>query len=156
VFFPGAIYDQQVVRSLRYHANFYVHGHRVGGTNPSLVEAMGAGSAVIAHDNVFNRWVAGPEARFFATEADCDMHISALIGDPATATAMGIASAQRFRSTFRWDNVLAQYEALLDRHGRPTRVRQPAGRRPLPGAKPQATAHATRMDATEREDVSAS
>ncbi|WP_395067872.1 DUF1972 domain-containing protein [Paraburkholderia silvatlantica] len=123
VFFPGAIYDHQVVRSLRYHANFYVHGHRVGGTNPSLVEAMGAGSAVIAHDNVFNRWVAGPEARFFATEADCDMHISALIGDPATATAMGIASAQRFRSTFRWDNVLAQYEALLDRHGRDGRRR---------------------------------
>jgi hypothetical protein len=93
----------------------------VGGTNPSLVEALGAGCAVIAHDNVFNRWVAGPEARFFATEADCDMHISALIGDPATASAMGLASAQRFRSAFRWDSVLAQYEALLDRHARADR-----------------------------------
>lgn len=121
VMFPGAIYDQHVVRALRYHANFYLHGHRVGGTNPSLVEALGAGCAVIAHDNVFNRWVAGPDARFFATEADCDMHISALIGDPATASAMGLASAQRFRSAFRWDSVLAQYEALLDRHARPDR-----------------------------------
>jgi glycosyltransferase involved in cell wall biosynthesis len=118
VMFPGAIYDQNVVRALRYHAHFYLHGHRVGGTNPSLVEALGAGCAVIAHDNVFNRWVAGPDARFFATEADCDMHISALIGDPATARAMGLASAQRFRSAFRWDSVLAQYEALLDRHAR--------------------------------------
>ncbi|AXF06337.1 DUF1972 domain-containing protein [Paraburkholderia hospita] len=116
VLFPGAIYDQTVLRALRRHAHFYAHGHRVGGTNPSLVEALGAGNAVIAHDNVFNRWVAGPEARFFATEADCDMHISALLGDPATARAMSLASAQRFESAFRWDSVLAQYEALLDRH----------------------------------------
>lgn len=117
VIFPGAIYDQATVRTLRHHADFYLHGHRVGGTNPSLVEALGAGNAVIAHDNVFNRWVAGPEARFFATEADCDMHISALLGDPATARAMSTASAQRFESVFRWNCVLAQYEALLDRHG---------------------------------------
>ncbi|PTB24400.1 glycosyl transferase [Paraburkholderia caribensis] len=116
VVFPGAIYDQAVLRALRRHAHFYAHGHRVGGTNPSLVEALGAGNAIIAHDNVFNRWVAGPEARFFATEADCDMHISALLGDPATARAMGVASTQRFESAFRWDSVLAQYEALFDRH----------------------------------------
>ncbi|TDY17040.1 glycosyltransferase involved in cell wall biosynthesis [Paraburkholderia sp. BL6665CI2N2] len=116
VVFPGAIYDQSAVRALRRYAHFYLHGHRVGGTNPSLVEALGAGSAVIAHDNVFNRWVAGPEARFFATEADCDMHISALLGDPATARAMGESSTQRFESSFRWDSVLAQYEALLHRH----------------------------------------
>jgi glycosyltransferase involved in cell wall biosynthesis len=116
VLFPGAIYDQITVRALRHYAHFYLHGHQVGGTNPSLVEALGAGSAVIAHDNVFNRWVAGPQARFFVTEADCDMHISALLADPATARAMGAASSQRFETAFRWDNVLAQYEALLERH----------------------------------------
>ncbi|WP_087737861.1 DUF1972 domain-containing protein [Paraburkholderia piptadeniae] len=116
VLFPGAIYDKTVLCALRRHAHFYAHGHRVGGTNPSLVEALGAGSAVIAHDNVFNRWVAGPEAKFFTTEADCDLHISALLADPATARAMSLASTQRFESAFRWDSVLAQYEALLDRH----------------------------------------
>ncbi|AUT62235.1 DUF1972 domain-containing protein [Paraburkholderia terrae] len=116
VLFPGAIYDQSVLRALRRHAHFYVHGHRVGGTNPSLVEALGAGNAVIAHDNAFNRWVAGPHARFFATEADCDMHISALLADPATARAMSQQSRQRFESAFRWESVLAQYEALLERH----------------------------------------
>jgi hypothetical protein len=41
VVFPGAIYDKAVVQALRFHALFYVHGHRVGGTNPSLVEALG-------------------------------------------------------------------------------------------------------------------
>lgn len=58
VVFPGAIYDAPVVQAFRFYARFYLHGHRVGGTNPSLVEALGAGCAVIAHDNHFNRWVA--------------------------------------------------------------------------------------------------
>lgn len=116
VLFPGAIYDQSAVCALRRYAHFYVHGHRVGGTNPSLVEALGAGSAVIAHDNAFNRWVAGPDARFFLTEADCDLHISALLADPETAKALRMASRRRFDSAFRWDSVLAQYEALLHRH----------------------------------------
>jgi len=40
VIFPGAIYDREIVSSLRYHAAAYIHGHRVGGTNPSLVESM--------------------------------------------------------------------------------------------------------------------
>ncbi len=47
----------------------YLHGHTVGGTNPSLVEAMAAGNAVIAHDNVYNRWVAGDAALYFTSPA---------------------------------------------------------------------------------------
>lgn len=116
VLFPGAIYDQHAVKALRRHALFYLHGHQVGGTNPSLVEALGASSAVIAHDNMFNRWVAGPDARFFSSESDCDLHISALLADHATVRAMREASGRRFDSAFRWDSVLAQYEALLERN----------------------------------------
>jgi glycosyltransferase involved in cell wall biosynthesis len=116
VLFPGAIYDQNAVNALRRHALFYLHGHQVGGTNPSLVEALGASCAVIAHNNEFNRWVAGPEARFFSTESDCDLHISALFADAATVRAMREASGRRFDSAFRWDSVLAQYEALLERN----------------------------------------
>ena len=43
--FPGALYDTDVVQALRHHARLYVHGHTVGGTNPSLVEALGRGIA---------------------------------------------------------------------------------------------------------------
>ena len=51
VLFPGAIYEKATVSALRFHSAIYAHGHQVGGTNPSLVEAMGAGSAVLAHGN---------------------------------------------------------------------------------------------------------
>ncbi|TAA10291.1 glycosyltransferase family 1 protein [Pseudoxanthomonas winnipegensis] len=112
--FPGAIYDPATLRALRRHALFYVHGHTVGGTNPSLVEALGAGNAVIAHDNPFNRWVAQDGARYFHSVIDCDMHLSALLADPEAVAAMRQASRQRFDREFRWSFVLAQYQALLE------------------------------------------
>ncbi len=65
--FVGAIYEKPVVQALRFHSAAYVHGHQVGGTNPSLVEALGAGNPVFAHDNRFNRWVAGDAAAYFTT-----------------------------------------------------------------------------------------
>ena len=67
--FLGAIYDVEKVSALRFFCRAYVHGHQVGGTNPSLVESIGAGNAIIAHDNPFNRWVAGDGAVYFSGES---------------------------------------------------------------------------------------
>ncbi len=62
----GGIWDQEQLDQLYANALTYVHGHSVGGTNPSLLRAMGAGSAVIAYDVNFNRDVLGPDGCFFA------------------------------------------------------------------------------------------
>ena len=67
--FIGAVYGEKL-QALRYHALAYFHGHSVGGTNPSLLEAMGCGNLVIAHDNVFNREVLGASGYFFQGAAD--------------------------------------------------------------------------------------
>jgi glycosyltransferase involved in cell wall biosynthesis len=113
VIFPGAIYDPAVVRALRFHSRAYLHGHTVGGTNPSLVEAMGAGNPVIAHDNPYNRWVAGDEARFFSTTSDLEEVLDSVLGDPAALRRMGEASRRRHASEFTWEHVASQYEELL-------------------------------------------
>ena len=113
VIFPGAIYEARVVQALRFFSRFYLHGHRVGGTNPSLVEALGAGCAVIAHDNHFNRWVAGAGAAYFADELSCAALFDRLLGDDARALSMKAASGIRFRERFTWPQVLAEYEQLL-------------------------------------------
>jgi glycosyltransferase involved in cell wall biosynthesis len=116
VVFPGAIYDARTVRALRFHARFYLHGHKVGGTNPSLVEALGAGNAIIAHDNVFNRWVAGAGGRYFASQSQCEDHIADVLGDDDTVAMMRASSVERFANAFRWDGILNQYEMLLERY----------------------------------------
>lgn len=115
VVFLGAIYDQAIVQALRFHAIGYLHGHQVGGTNPSLVEAMGAGNAVIAHGNVFNRWVAGSSARYFSNEDDCARVLDELATDGQLLKDMRVGAMHRFESEFTWANVLRQYEQLLDR-----------------------------------------
>jgi len=122
--FLGAIYDKPVVQALRQHCSAYVHGHQVGGTNPSLVEALGAGNAVIAHDNRFNRWVAGDAACYFdgadgmASVLDM-LFVEQDTGSSApggtTLLALQQAARVRFEQAFTWPAVLAQYEALLRR-----------------------------------------
>jgi len=68
VIFLGAIYCPETVSCLRFYCKAYMHGHQVGGTNPSLVEALGAGNAVIAHNNRFNKWVLGEKHFYFEDE----------------------------------------------------------------------------------------
>jgi glycosyltransferase involved in cell wall biosynthesis len=114
VVFAGAVYDKAVVQAIRLHGLAYLHGHQVGGTNPSLVEALGAGSAVIAHDNPFNRWVAGDGAAYFRSAEDCDAQLSQILADPARLEAMRRASRERFQQGLSWPDVLAQYEGLIE------------------------------------------
>jgi glycosyltransferase involved in cell wall biosynthesis len=115
VLFLGAIYDKPVVQALRWHSLAYVHGHQVGGTNPSLVEALGAGNAVIAHDNRFNRWVAGDAARYFDGADGFSAVLDTLLADPASLQACREAAVQRFEAAFTWPMVLAAYETALSR-----------------------------------------
>ncbi len=113
VMFLGAIYDKKVVQALRFHSAAYVHGHQVGGTNPSLVEALGAGDAVIAHDNRFNRWVAGPGAAFFDGADGFAAQLDAILADPTRLDSMRKASRERFEAEFQWEMILSAYERLL-------------------------------------------
>ena len=113
VLFFGAIYDSKKVDALRKHAYLYLHGHKVGGTNPSLVEAMGAGCAVLAHDNHFNRWVVGSGGKYFKDVFECSELLDNLLNDDGMRCALEAESKKRFLENFTWDVVLQQYEELI-------------------------------------------
>jgi glycosyltransferase involved in cell wall biosynthesis len=113
VLLADAVYDKDVVQSLRYLARVYIHGHRVGGTNPSLVESLAAGNPVIAHDNQFTRWVAGPEQQYFAGTDDLSEILDNLLDDRQGLDQMAAASRLRHREFFTPDKVLQVYEGLL-------------------------------------------
>jgi len=66
--FIGGVYDIEKLNSLRYFSFAYFHGHSVGGTNPSLLEAMACRCFILAHDNVFNKAVLGTNAYYYADE----------------------------------------------------------------------------------------
>lgn len=114
VLFPGPVYEAAKVQALRFYSLAYIHGHRVGGTNPSLVEALGAGNAVIAHDNPFNRWVAGDAGIYFSNEADVSEHVEALARDADLQARLSAAARRRWRENFTWPAVLNDYRALME------------------------------------------
>jgi glycosyltransferase involved in cell wall biosynthesis len=114
--FVGGIYDKKVVQALRFYSVAYVHGHQVGGTNPSLVEALGAGNPVIAHDNRFNRWVAGDGATYFFGADAFSSRLDEVLAEPGRLLALQTQGKRRFEEMFVWDNILSQYEDLLRRY----------------------------------------
>lgn len=116
VMFVGAIYDKAVVQALRFHSAAYVHGHQVGGTNPSLVEALGAGNAVLAHDNRFNRWVVGEGALYFNGADGFARCMDDLQANPDKLATLRAAGQARYLQAFTWRDVLKQYEDLLMRY----------------------------------------
>lgn len=114
VIFTGGIYDRPTLAALRYYSIAYLHGHQVGGTNPSLVEAMGAGNAVIAHDNVFNRWVAGASALYFTDMTTCAAAIEKVISEDVLRRNLRAAARQRWKLTFTWPEVLSMYSTSIE------------------------------------------
>ncbi|WP_036130830.1 DUF1972 domain-containing protein [Marinobacter nitratireducens] len=116
VIFTGGIYDIEKVSALRFFARCYVHGHQVGGTNPSLVEAIGAGNAILAHDNEFNRWVAKDGAIYFSGKRDVDQAFDLIFSDDELVKKLQHATLANFQANFRWEKILSEYEALLLKH----------------------------------------
>ena len=113
VLLPGAIFEKPRVQALRYFSTAYIHGHQVGGTNPSLVEALAAGNPVIAHDNRFNRWVCGPGARFFESIEQLSEQMNLLESDSQVREEMRRASTQRHSDLFQPEMILSAYEQLM-------------------------------------------
>lgn len=75
IIFLGSIYDREELNCLRHCCNLYFHGHSVGGTNPSLLEAMGSGNLIIAHNNIFNKAVLKEDGYYFYTPEDVSFYL---------------------------------------------------------------------------------
>ncbi|GAC1300713.1 MAG: DUF1972 domain-containing protein [Ktedonobacteraceae bacterium] len=115
VLFLGGVYDQTTLRALRMRCFAYIHGHSVGGTNPSLLEAMGAGNLILAHRNPFNREVLGTDECMFADAAGLSRLIEQVEGDSWLLQREVCREAVRARllERYTWDMVIEKYKQLL-------------------------------------------
>jgi glycosyltransferase involved in cell wall biosynthesis len=108
----GAVWDQRLLDQLYAHALSYLHGHSVGGTNPSLLRAMGAGTAVLGWDVVFNREVAGTAGLYFDSASQLAPQIEEVERYPFRFRDIGELMQERARKRYNWDSVTEAYEAL--------------------------------------------
>src|SRR5262249_45442619 len=76
--FIGGIYDMHVLNNLRYFSNIYFHGHSVGGTNPSLLEAMASNTFICANKNIFNFSILGNDACYFSNAGEVKQMVESM------------------------------------------------------------------------------
>ncbi len=108
----GPVWETETLDQLYAHALTYLHGHSVGGTNPSLLRAMGAGTAVVAYDVVFNREVLGERGCFVWAPEDLGPLLEAAEADPGAWHERGAALRERAERTYSWDAVARDYGLL--------------------------------------------
>jgi glycosyltransferase involved in cell wall biosynthesis len=94
-------------------ARAYLHGHSVGGMNPSLVEAMHVGAFIMALDTPFNRETAADGGTYFAVESLPDVLTDVARDDDERRKAQRSAAQERARRDYTLEEVAACYEALL-------------------------------------------
>jgi glycosyltransferase involved in cell wall biosynthesis len=111
--FAGPIYDATRLQALRYFCRAYLHGHSVGGTNPTLLEAMGCGSVVIANDNPFNREVLGSSSLFFSTPKQISACIHAVDCGEVEMARMKVKVVERVKEYYTWSRITDYYCDLI-------------------------------------------
>lgn len=112
VLMVGSVWDQELLDAIYAGAVTYLHGHSVGGTNPSLLRAMGAQACTLAYDVSFNREVLGDTGWFWSDEPEVAELLQRAEADGDAVAALGAAAQQRAAQLYRWDDVANEYELL--------------------------------------------
>jgi len=110
--FQGAIFDNTKVRALQNNSYLYFHGHSVGGTNPSLLEAMASEALIAAHNNPFNKAVLNSDAFYFNDSTEV-RHIVETVQRDEAGTRMVKNNLQKIQYQFNWENIVDQYEEFI-------------------------------------------
>lgn len=110
VVLTGPIYNQDCLYYLRLNAFGYIHGHSVGGTNPSLVEAMGVGNIILAHKNRFNVEVLSSNlGYFFANQKELKERLEEVEKDKNSLAKKKGLIRERAVKLYNWDIVSSLY-----------------------------------------------
>lgn len=109
--FVGTVYDQELLKKIREEAYGYFHGHEVGGTNPSLLEALGSTKLNLLLDVGFNREVAEDAALYWTKE---DGNLTALIDkcEIIDREGLGMRAKKRIRERYSWKYIANEYEEI--------------------------------------------
>lgn len=109
--FVGTVYDQELLKKIREEAYGYFHGHEVGGTNPSLLEALGSTKLNLLLDVGFNREVAEDAALYWTKESG---NLKLLIDNCENMDRkdFGEKAKKRIKSAYSWEYISGRYEEI--------------------------------------------
>ena len=113
IIFTGGIYQPDLLEMLRKNCFAYLHGHSVGGTNPSLLEAMIKKNLILAHNNQFNREVCQDSALYF----DSAQKLSKIMANTDLKSEeylnLKYEAYYRVKKEYSWSNIVEDYMGLF-------------------------------------------
>jgi glycosyltransferase involved in cell wall biosynthesis len=110
--FIGALYNLEHLNNLRYFSSLYFHGHTVGGTNPSLLEAMASGALIAAHNNEFNRGILKSNAFYFSSASEVAELMNTIEKNPNLHLIQN--NFRAIEEEFNWDKINDKYLKLFE------------------------------------------
>ena len=113
IIFLEPIYDKEVLGVVRKNCYAYIHAYQVGGTNPSLLEQMLFGKAIMANDNPFHREVLQDGGIYFKDEDSLAKCINMLEGGEIDSEDLAGEQIGRVEEEYNWDSVIEKYKALF-------------------------------------------
>lgn len=113
--FVGTVYDQPLLKKIREDAYGYLHGHSVGGTNPSLLEALGSTELNLLFDVPFNREVGEDGALYWTHEDGLLAHVieQADKMSKSEVKQLGDKAKERIDKYYSWEYIRDRYEELF-------------------------------------------
>ena len=107
----GFVSETHNLNALRYYSNIYFHGHSVGGTNPSLLEAMSSNSLICAHKNIFNETILDKDGFYFHNTKDVTDIINKIQKkEYLKLIRNNIIKTKKYYS---WDKICTKYELFF-------------------------------------------
>ena len=110
--FIGAEFNMNKLNNLRYFSNFYFHGHSVGGTNPSLLEAMASKAFIIAHNNHFNKAILKENGYYFSNSQEVKNSLETIKKNDNLQLVQNNFDA--IENEFNWDKINGEYLQLFE------------------------------------------
>jgi glycosyltransferase involved in cell wall biosynthesis len=110
--FKGSIFDTGKVRALQNNSYLYFHGHSVGGTNPSLLEAMASEALIAAHNNPFNKSVLHADAFYFSNASEVRSLVETVQRKEPEKTMVS-NNLHKIKHQFNWEKIIDQYEEFI-------------------------------------------
>lgn len=111
--FVGTVYDQELLKYIRENAFAYFHGHEVGGTNPSLLEALESTKLNLLLDVGFNREVGEDGALYWKKEQLASVINQAEQLDEQAIEDLNQKSSKRIEEAFTWGKIVTDYEKVF-------------------------------------------